>query len=447
MSLTALGFLAIYATGIAMAIFRHPRYGLYAYLFAFYMHPPDRWWRSDVPDLRWAFIAGLITLVATVRLESDRDRAPWYRTGGGLCLILYTLWMALQSLWVVSPYHQEGVELYAKYLILFYLIYKLVNTEEELRNFFLMHIMGAFYLGWLAYGKNFHGRLEGVGAPGIDDSNTFGMHMSTAAIFAGALMLRGGRYVRLVVLGCVPFILNTVVLTQSRGAFLGLLAGGIGVFLGKPSERKWVAYVLGTLAVVLLLILSPPDFIDRMRTITAVTDETAEIDNSAATRLDVAKAQLEMFKDYPLGAGHHGTRALSPYYLDEDRLTKNKGGGMARSSHNTLLAVMVDQGIVGIVIYVSMLLWAAFTLIGLKRLDRRGLPYNLATYRMSLAGSLALIVVAGMFSNYIKAEITIWCLALLAALKAQAAATVKASVEQPAASSRPASPVAHQQRS
>ena len=57
MSVTALVFLAVYFSGIVLAVFKHPRFGLYAYLFAFYVHPPGAWWRDDVPDLRWALIA------------------------------------------------------------------------------------------------------------------------------------------------------------------------------------------------------------------------------------------------------------------------------------------------------------------------------------------------------------------------------------------------------
>ena len=430
MSVTALVFLAVYFSGIVLAVFKHPRFGLYAYLFAFYVHPPGAWWRDDVPDLRWALIAGLITLITTVRLASDQQKAPWYRTGGGAFIVAYVAWMVIQGLWAISPYHTEGVELYAKYIILFYLIYKLVDTEEEMRNFFLVHVIGCAYLGWLAYGKTFRGRLEGVGGPGIDDANTLGMHMSTAAVFGAALLLRGGRNVRLLVVAAMPLILNTVVLTGSRGAFVGLLAGGISVFFCKPAARKAVVYALGGLAVTLMIILSPPDFIARMQTITVAAENPAERDESADIRLELAKAQLRMFADHPLGVGHHGTRALAPAYLDESLLTANRHGGngaeLTRGSHNTLLAVMVDQGVIGLLIYGVMLLWAARTLIRLRRMDADGLPYNLAAYRMSLAGALTMIIVAGMFSNYIKAEITIWCLALLAALQAQGLAAVGA---------------------
>jgi len=439
MSVTSLGFLVIYFSGIVLSLFRHPRYGLYAYLFAFYMHPPDRWWRSEVPDLRWAFIAALVALVSTIRLDAETRPLSWYRTGGAKLLMAYTGWMVLQSAWAITgPFHAEGVELYAKYVVLFYLIYRLVDSEEEMRNFFLAHVLGCFYLGWLAYGKTVHGRLEGMGGPGIGDANTFGMHVSTAAIFGAALLLRGSNYLRLLMVPTLPFVLNAMILTQSRGAFVGLMGGALGVFLFKPREQRPLFYGLGALAVVLFLMLSPPDFIERIKTITKATESTEEMDGSAASRLVIIDAQFRMFEAHPLGTGHRGTRTLSPLYLDEDYLTQNRfGEGGARSSHNTLMAVLVDQGLPGLLIWLALMCWALFALIELRRLERRGMPYALATYRMSLAGALALVTLSGMFSNYFKAEITIWCLALLASLQQLGRAAVEETADSADAAREP----------
>ncbi len=167
MSITALAFLAIYFSSLAMAVFRHPRYGLYAYLFAFYMHPPDRWWSSDVPDLRWALIAGIVTLVMLVRHDSEQQRQSWLQTGAGKLLLWYLAWMVLQTLWsVTGDLHIEGLELFAKYVVLFYLIYRLVDSEIEFRNFFIVHMLGCFYLGWLAFRKNRLGPPGGHGRTG-----------------------------------------------------------------------------------------------------------------------------------------------------------------------------------------------------------------------------------------------------------------------------------------
>ena len=44
MSITALVFLVCYGIGILAALFRHPIFGLYTYLWAFYVSPSSHWW-------------------------------------------------------------------------------------------------------------------------------------------------------------------------------------------------------------------------------------------------------------------------------------------------------------------------------------------------------------------------------------------------------------------
>ena len=43
MSITALAFLVFFGASLLAALFRNPRYGMYAYVGTFYLHPVDRW--------------------------------------------------------------------------------------------------------------------------------------------------------------------------------------------------------------------------------------------------------------------------------------------------------------------------------------------------------------------------------------------------------------------
>jgi O-antigen ligase len=426
MSLTAILFLLIYCGGLLCAVFKHPKYGLYTYLFAFYMHPPDRWWRADVPDLRWSALAGFLTLVLTLTtLRADPTRPSWLRTSEGRFYALLLFWMAVQSVWsITGGYHAEAVDLITKYTLLFYLIYRLVDSEKEMIRFFVAHVLGSFYLGWVAFGREIHGRLENMGGPGIDDANTFGMHLSTAAIFGAALLLRGPNSLRALVLVTMPFILNGVILTQSRGAFLGLVAAVLAVIFLQPKAKRLLFYSLAALGFTLFLVLSPPQFLERISTITAVVDEEQEVDQSASTRIELIRAQWQMWKDHPLGTGHRGTLVLSPQYLDEHYLTFNQHGygeDLVRSSHNTLMTFLVEHGFPGVILYIGVLVAALRALRAMKDLDRDKdrleANFSLSAYRMALGGAIALIVVSGMFSNYFKAEVFVWLLALVASLR------------------------------
>ena len=52
----------------------------------------------------------------------------------------------------------------------------------------------------------------------------------------------------------------------------------------------------------------------------------------------------------------------------------------------------------------------------LKALDNSGLPPNFSVYRTIVGGSLVAVLGAGMFAQFLRAEVLIWSLGLLAVL-------------------------------
>ena len=102
MSLTTIGFLGIFIIFLAFAFIRGPVYGLLAYLWVFCNFPPERWWGTELPDLRWSLIAAVITLFATILKKSRSTRQPWYANWGLRILLLFTVWMWVQSLWALD---------------------------------------------------------------------------------------------------------------------------------------------------------------------------------------------------------------------------------------------------------------------------------------------------------------------------------------------------------
>ena len=81
MSLTAIVFVGVYVACLGYALMRRPMYGLVAYLWAFYNHPPSRWWGDDLPTLRWSLIAAVVTLLA-LKLHAREETADRPQTEG-----------------------------------------------------------------------------------------------------------------------------------------------------------------------------------------------------------------------------------------------------------------------------------------------------------------------------------------------------------------------------
>ena len=411
MSATAIGFVGIYVLGLFLALSRHPIFGLLMYLLAFYNHPPGRWWGEPLPNIRWSLVAAIVTFSATVLMEKPVARPAWHANGAARILLFFTAWMWLQSVWAANPtHHLAGCILFTKYLLLFYAIYQIVTNEDSFELFSWGHIIGCFILGWIAYQMLIDGRLESVGGPGIDDSNTLGMQLTTGLAFAGFLLMGVQGNARWIALGAIPFILNGVILTQSRGAFLGMAGAGAAALFLSPQTRRGVVYGAASLGLVLMLILAHDFFWERVATIWTFEEE--EMEESAASRVTLITAQWAMSRDHPFGVGHRGTEALSPHYLGPEMLTAQG----TRAAHNTFMAVLVDQGYPGIIAFVSLHVWAGLVLLRLKRLDRRGLPERLGHYRAAIGAAFSACFLSGQFSNFLKAEVQIWLLALLVVL-------------------------------
>lgn len=411
MSLTALGFLAIYGIGLFLALFRHPLFGLAAYFWAFYMAPPSQWWGTDLPDWRWSLYAAIVTLIATLRLERPVTRPAWHASWGIRFLIAYVAWMWLQNAWAVNgAYHLEGCLLFTKYIVLIYVIYRVVSDETTVAYFSWGHIAGCFLFGWFAYHASVSGRLESFGSGSLTDANLLAMHQITGIAFAGFMFVGGQGKKRWLAFAALPFILNTIILTASRGAFVGLLGGALAALWMSPRSHRHLVLGAVALAAVLVTLLAHDLFWQRVGTIWATKE--SEMEASARSRIELLRYGWQMARDHPLGAGHRGHEVLSPDYLPDELLTGDEGQ-RRRSGHNTFMVALVEQGFPGAMLYLALQAWILTTLWRLKSLDRLGLPGSLAIYRAALGTAFVTSFICGQFVNILKAEVVIWLVALL----------------------------------
>jgi O-antigen ligase len=420
--LTGLLFLAGYLSGLGLALFRHPRYGVYTYLAVYYLDPPSRWWGAFLPQMRWSLVAGVVALLAGLRLKPPPGTPSWASMPPARLLIVFTIWLWLQNLWALAPAeHLELSILFTKYLIVFALIYRLCLSPQEIGGLLLVHIAGCFYLGWLVHVAPSAGRLEGVGGPGIDEANALAMFTATGVVCASMILLTDTGWRRWLAILAMPFLLNTIVQSQSRGAMIALVAAGLVLFYLRPMAYRKHFYVFGILGLVLFGMVAQSTFWDRMRTIEAAVSQDPEIDSSAESRQVLIQAQLRMAAQHPLGVGHRGTAVLSAQYLEEKWLTKNPNDPTsvaARSSHNSFMSALVEQGIPGGLIFLALVMWLARSIIALKRYRGMALDSQSAVtrYGPAAAAGAVVVIVAGLFTDYLKTEVQIWMFALLAVI-------------------------------
>jgi O-antigen ligase len=415
----AAAFVLFCAVCTVLAFTRHPIYGLYFYLAVTYVFPPARWWGALLgTDIRWSLMAAVVTVLAVLlHFGKLRPKPFWLSNVPALSLVLYAAWMLIQYPWALdADIHLRGTTQFAKCLVAFWFVYRVVDTPERLRDLLIAHMLGCTLLGifGLAMGRS-GDRLDGVGGPGIDDANTLGMYFATGAIVALGLFMTQRGWRRWASLACIVVIVDGLVLTNTRGAFVGFIGGMLVFAYVKAKAHRRIFWALALAGLLGSTLIIDNKFVERMSTITSVLKEgeAADEDGSIESRIALGAAQLQMFRAHPWGAGHRGTELLSRQYLDERWLSRNASGGAGeRSSHNTFLTALVEQGIPGAVLFVWLALWSLRMIRRLRAPLYQSDPY-MATLTATTLAALAVVFVAGNTADFLLAEVQFWLFAAL----------------------------------
>lgn len=413
MSFTGAIFTLLFLTGCALAFTRHPVWGVATYMSTFFLSPPLRWWGQGVLlNVRWAFIAAGVTFLAIVFSKSlKRPELPWLSHGAMWILLAFVAWLGLQSFWAMdTAEHSELLSYYIKFFLSIYLVYRCVDSEKSLKILLWTYVLGCFYFGWIAFTEYTGGRFEGFGGAGIGEANAGALTVTTGAFVAAALMLDGNLRVKAVVVGFMPFIVNALVTTVSRSGFLAFALGGIVFNLFTPPKFRKVVRRLSILGGVLLLILAGPTYWERIQSIQYAGENVEGVDTGSG-RLKIIQAQWRIFTQHPFGCGAMCTASLSSQYLDASDLVQ-VGDTAVRSSHNTVMSMLAEHGVPGLLFYVGMLLWLYKNIRALARQYRSETGF-LPTLLPAVAAVAVAIVVGDMFVSYVKYEVRLWFVAIL----------------------------------
>jgi hypothetical protein len=414
--ISAAAFVLFCLVCTVFAFTRHPIWGVYFYLATTYVFPPGRWWGYVFGDLRWALLAAVITALAVVFHRGKLAPKPmWLSNAPALLLAMYSAWMWVQTAWALDlTDHLKGSTDFIKCMFALWFVYRAVDSKERVRDLMLGHTLGCGLLGVYAKMQGREGdRLDGVGGPNIDDSNTLGMVLVTGAVCALGLVMTQTGWRRWASLAALPVIVNGFVLANSRGAFLGLVAGVMVLAFCMAKKHRWMFGAMALAGAMGLAVIVDKVFIERMFTIQDVTSQDEDADSSARSRVVIAKAQLQMFFDHPMGSGWRGTAALSPLYMEHRWLT-GEADSAQRSSHNTYLTALSEQGIPGAILYSALVMWVAAAIFRVRRMNRRSQhDPALGTQAAALCGALVVVLVAGFTADYLTKEVQFWLYAAL----------------------------------
>jgi len=248
-------------------------------------------------------------------------------------------------------------------VILFFLVIKTSKTYVDLKFYFFSLLVIAAVLSLSVATLGTTGRLS-VGS--TFDANDLAMVLVTILPFAVIFFLKASGSMKMVIGGMMSIILLAIILTGSRGGFLGLLAvvGYLafkrypGIDGGKGKIYFFRKLVITAVACSIFIALSPPEYVERIGSLLNLEDDY-NVSNSKTGRLAIWASAVDIMLSRPYGVG------IGAFPAAQGMLAEN---GAYKTAHNSLLLVGVELGFLGLLLFLS------FYVLAIKHLAKIRCP-------------------------------------------------------------------------
>ena len=332
-------------------IFVRPQIGILAWTWFSIMNPHREvfGWMYSFPSLD--IIAGA-TLLSCL-FNNDQMRKVKFNPLLGLLLTFY-LWTCLTTAFAVDfQLSLTDYMEFTKTMLLVLLVLLFMNNKFWTYSFALIFVIGIGATGvkggifTALTGGSY--RVWGPLDSGWEDNNNVSLAM--LMVIPVMLSLRSwftNKWIRLGSLGAAGLCFLTLLGTQSRGGFVGLV-GMSGFYFWRSKNKILTASVL----VIFLgvgFIFMPQSWHDRMRTI-----QNYEEDGSASTRLIQWDYAIKIANERPLIGNGFDAFYHQPYYMKY-----LYGIDLNRAVHSVYFQVLGEHGYIGIILF----LLIGFTAVG-----------------------------------------------------------------------------------
>ena len=327
--------------------------------------------------------------------------------------IAFLIWAAVTAVFAISPeIARDALIERLKALVIFFVVVNALRTPQQLR-FYMLVIFVAFLIypargtlkGYLMGNTVFGRAIWNKIYANPNDLAAITMLMMGLTLAIATVKTQSTR-VRWATAVCVPMMLVIILLTQSRGAFIGLMVGFGPAVLARLRKRPSVAAPV-LVVICLVAVLVPAASWHRLEGISKLTNlqtkpqtfQEAVAEGSAKQRLQILKTAWHIFASNPvLGVG------IGCYNEANARYAPELG---ARDAHNTYLRLAAEMGLPGL------LLWLGLVGSVLAQVRRRRVSLeedNRTIEVLWIERAIIGCLVAGFFASY--AGITLFYLFL-----------------------------------
>jgi hypothetical protein len=416
MSKFALLFLMVFFGGFIATFMIGGSVSFFLYQIVYFLNPDNRWWSAEIPGISYSFFTALLMLLSlAVGYRKYTEQAPWRQQPVFKWLLALLAVYYMVGFWAINPaVHDLFVFDLTKLIVIGLVAYKLVHTPRLLDGALWSYVMGATYIGYLATitGRNSGDRVEGIGLVDSPDANGVAAALVPSAVLLMYYAWMGNYKVKMLCVFCGALIANGLVLINSRGAFVGVVASA-GLFLMYMMFSRYRKQGQRATAVLIIicgisggLYVADDSFWERMSTLQNTEDEGA----SGSSRINYWIASVEVAQDFPGGLGVQGFNAVSSLYLPPEYIGENNN----KSVHSMWFQGLTEVGWLGLGLFLV-------ALLSLYRMSRKAKLWLLSIdettpYFKILALECALLgyLGAASFINQFRAEILYWMIVLLA---------------------------------
>lgn len=255
----------------------------------------------------------------------------------GLCLLLLPVSLNPGDSW------KEFNDTFSKVVLIFILMVNLIDSRKRLISIFNVVIAGGVWVAYFAIQMFREGkemlqakgisRIAGVGGGMFGNPNDLANALDMLIPLAFVLGLCRKGIARWVYFAATALFVGAVLITYSRGAFLGLVVSGgfVAWKLGKGKRVKMVFFSI--LVVGIMTVASPGGFGKRMLTI---FDSSKDQTGSSYQRRELLKRGVRLVVARPFGIGMNNYHVLS---INEEK------------AHNAYIEISVELGVLGLIAY------------------------------------------------------------------------------------------------
>lgn len=362
--------------------------------------PTDGLW--TIAGLALVKISGLLLfgMVALLIISGDGMRgSPWFF----ITVIAYICWMLFSFLWTWMPVNyetslainsQQSIKEYLYLFMTILLAFQVVRTEQDLNLAFAAYLLGAIGLTYfLVRGYDPNSTTVRHEIRGFDANETslqlaLGLPIALyLLLIAKAWLLRGLGLVY------IPIALFGIFITGSRTGFITALLGFIGLipwFWRTTFIWKLISLIFVVVIAVGVTSMVPQKTLDRL-----FSSGTELSQGTLSSRsITWSRAWLEINEAPFFGNGLSSfRRVINKYNIDY-------------TAHNSYIAIMVEQGIVGLLAYLAVIITVLLQ------------AFKIPSEQRLLMLSLLFIAIAGQFTLTLNGRMFIWFAYLFIVIKA-----------------------------